>query len=68
MLARLEKATANDKGIKLTSLEVVMLQHLIKRTFYSGMNYGYGVDHEKIHEDENRFWNEFKNRELFREA
>ena len=38
-----------------------MMEIYIKHAFYSGMTYGYGVDHEKIHEDEERFWNEFWN-------
>lgn len=58
------KAAENDKGVKFTPSEVLELQRLIERAFRCGMNYGYGVDHENIHEDENRFWNEFKNSEL----
>lgn len=36
----------------------------MKYAFYSSMTYGYEVDHENIHEDEDRsqneFWNNFK--------
>lgn len=35
------------------------LKKLIEHAFRSGMDYGYGVDHENITEDENRFWKEF---------
>lgn len=37
------------------------MEIFVKHAFYSGMVYGYGVNHENIHEDEDRFWSEFWN-------
>lgn len=43
------------------------LKFLIEQTFYSGMNYGYGVDHEKKDEDEDKCWKEYSETlELFK--
>lgn len=43
------------------------LKRIIESAFRSGMNYGYGVDHEKIHEYENYFWKEYsESLELFK--
>jgi hypothetical protein len=47
---------ANEITITKEAMEIC-----IKHAFYSGMTYGYGVNHENIHEDEDIFWNEFWN-------
>jgi len=36
------------------------LERTTKHAFYSGMTYGYGIDHENIHEEEERDWQKFK--------
>ena len=36
------------------------LERTIKYAFYFGLTYEYGIDHENIHEEEERAWQEFK--------
>lgn len=47
------------KKINEVTLTKEAMRLCIKHAFYSGMAYGYGVNHENIHEDEDRFWKEF---------
>lgn len=43
------------------------LKLLIRQTFFRGMEYGYGVDHTKKSEDEEKFWIEYsESLELFK--
>ena len=38
----------------------IELERIIRNAFYSGMTYGYGVDHENIHEEVEKAWQEYK--------